>query len=85
MASVTTLEVYPMTQTIQITPVTVPPVRYASEKVVSEITGIPRSTLQKDRHFRRGIPYSKFGKTVRYSLADVQSFMDGHKINHTDQ
>ena len=74
-----------MTQTTQITAATVPPVRYASEKVVSDMTGIPRSTLQKDRHYRRGIPYMKLGKTVRYSLADVQALMDGHKITHTDQ
>ena len=61
--------------------VNVPPLRYLSEKAVSEMTGIPCSTLQKDRHYRRGIAYSKFGKTVRYSLADICAFMNGCKVN----
>ena len=64
------------------TTVNLHPVRYVSEQIVSEITGIPRSTLQKDRHYRRGIPYCKIGKSVRYLLADVYTSMDGRKINH---
>ena len=74
-----------MTQTTQTTATTVPPIRYVSEKVVSDMTDIPVSTLQKDRHYRRGIPYLKIGKTVRYSLADVCAHMDAHKITHSDQ
>ena len=71
-----------MSQAAQPAPVSVPSVRYVSEKVVTDMTGIPRSTLQKDRHYRRGLPYIKLGKTVRYSLLDIHAFMNGHKVNH---
>ena len=74
-----------MSQAVQPAPVSAPSVRYVSEKVVTDMTGIPRSTLQKDRHYRRGLPYIKLGKTVRYSLVDIHAFMNGHKIKHVDQ
>lgn len=61
------------------------PIRYVSEKIVSEMTGIPISTLQKHRHFRRGIPYVKFGRTIRYCVQAVVDYMDAHKIDHGSQ
>ena len=67
---------------MQVTTITPQPIRYVSEKVVSEMTGTPTSTLQKDRHFRRGIPYCKIGKNVRYNLADVVAYMESRKISH---
>ena len=65
----------------QVQTVTLPPVQYLSEKRVSEVTGIPVSTLQKQRHHRTGIPYSKFGKLVRYALADVVASMESCRIH----
>ena len=65
----------------QVQTVTMPPVRYLSERAVAEMTGLTLSKLQKDRHFRQGIPYSKFGKIVRYSLADVVAAMEACRIN----
>ncbi len=37
-------------------------------------------TLRNDRHNRRGIPYYKVGRSVRYSLTDVIGFMESRKI-----
>lgn len=54
--------------------------RWISEKEVAEITGLSISTLQKHRFYRRGMPYAKIGKSCRYRLADVQAFMDSHRI-----
>jgi len=54
--------------------------KYIDEKVVSEITGRALPTLRNDRHNRRGLPYSKFGRSVRYSLEDVVDFMESKKI-----
>lgn len=54
--------------------------KYLTEKQVSEITRIALSTLRNHRHQRRGIPYVKYGKSVRYDLNDVLNFMDNHKI-----
>lgn len=55
-------------------------VEYVGEKRVSKITEIALSSLRNDRHNRRGIPYCKIGRSVRYSLADVISYMESRKI-----
>lgn len=69
----------------QSTIVEMQPVRYLSEKKVAELTGFSLSKIQQDRFYRRGLPYVKLGKAIRYSLADVIAFMESHKINHGDQ
>ena len=65
----------------QATPVPVPTIRYLTEGKVAEITGLSLSKLRQDRFNRRGLPYVKFGKTVRYSQEDVIASMEAHKIN----
>jgi phage terminase Nu1 subunit (DNA packaging protein) len=55
-------------------------VKYINEKKVAEITDIGVQTLRNDRHLKRGIPYSKKNRMVRYSLSDVIAFMEQHKI-----
>jgi hypothetical protein len=64
----------------QATQVPVPAVRYLSEKATAAMLGITASKLQQDRHYRRGIPYSKFGRTIRYSERDVSQFMELRRI-----
>jgi len=54
--------------------------KYIDEKIVSEITGRALPTLRNDRHNRRGIPYCKIGRSVRYALSDVITFMESRKI-----
>lgn len=54
--------------------------RYIDEVAVSEITGRALSTLRNERSKGCGIPYVKIGRSVRYELADVISFMEAHKI-----
>lgn len=58
---------------------------WLTEKEVSEITGISVSTLQKARFYRRGVPYFKIGRSVRYSLTDVQAFMAFHRISFMEE
>ena len=50
------------------------------EKEASEITGRPLPSLRNDRHNRRGLPYVKFGRAVRYALDDIQRYIEDHKI-----
>ncbi len=38
------------------------------------------SKLRQDRHFKRGLPYRKVGKSVFYDLDDVREYFDRHKI-----
>ena len=53
---------------------------YLTEKQVSQLTGRALSTLRNDRQARRGFPYVKFGRFVRYSRKDVICFMESRKI-----
>ena len=58
--------------------------QYLTEKQVSEITGRAIQTLRNERHLRRGIPYVKVGRSIRYSLEDVVEFMESRKIGTED-
>jgi hypothetical protein len=53
---------------------------YLNEKETSEFTRKALSTLRNDRHLRRGIPYVKDGKAIRYNVNDVVSYMESRKI-----
>ena len=54
--------------------------KYIDEKQVFEITGRALQSLRNDRFLGRGIPYIKMGRSVRYLLDDVVSFMEARKI-----
>ena len=58
--------------------------KYLNEKQVSELTAIPLQTLRNQRFQRRGLPYIKVSRSVRYSLTDIVSFMDSRKIQTED-
>jgi len=53
---------------------------YLNEKQVAEITGLSLSTLRNHRHQRKGIPYAKYGRAVRYDSDDVYGHMDSNKL-----
>ena len=59
-------------------------VLFLTEKQVSKMTNRALSTIRNDRHYNRGIPYCKIGRSVRYELQDVLDFMRGCKINTED-
>ena len=49
--------------------------RYLTERDVAKILSCSLSRLRQDRHKIRGLPYSKMGRSVRYSAADVETYM----------
>ena len=55
--------------------------RYLTEKETAQLTGIALSTLRNHRHLGRGFPYSKLGRSVRYSFTDIVSYFERHKVN----
>jgi hypothetical protein len=57
---------------------------YLTEGQVALMIKRAVQTLRNDRYLRRGLPYVKFGKSVRYSATDVENFMNSHKINPAD-
>ena len=54
---------------------------WLTEKQVAKFSGISVSTLRAHRQARKGIPYAKFGRLVRYSLADVAEFLKQRRID----
>jgi hypothetical protein len=55
--------------------------RLLDESRAAELLGIPQSTLQNHRCNRRGLPYLKLGRTIRYALADVLAYLESHRID----
>ncbi len=48
---------------------------------VAAITGLSKETLAQWRSQRRGIPYLKVGRAVRYDPVDVQQYLAGCRVS----
>ena len=55
-----------------------------SPEDVAEITGLARDTLAQWRSQKRGIPYLKIGRAVRYDPAEVQVYLEGCRVSVSD-
>ena len=55
-------------------------IKYLNEKQVSEMTGRALSTLRNERFLGKGMPYIKIGKSIRYKLGDIITFMEAGRI-----
>ncbi len=55
-----------------------------SAEQVAELTGLALDTLAQWRSRRRGIPYLKIGRAVRYDLNDVQAYLRGCRVSVSD-
>jgi hypothetical protein len=58
--------------------------KWLTEKEVAEMTGRSVQSLRNDRSMKRGIPYFKLGKSVRYAINDVVSWMNSRRISTSD-
>jgi len=47
---------------------------------VAELTSLSLETLAQWRSQKRGIPYLKIGRSVRYDPADVHAHLEGCKV-----
>jgi len=52
-----------------------------TEKEASRFLGRAVQTLRNDRHMRKGCPYIKIGRSVRYRLLDIEDFLAKHRID----
>jgi len=64
-------------------PIAVLPELLTSEEVAG-ITGLSNDTLAQWRSQKRGIPYLKIGRAVRYDPAEVQSYLEGCRVSVSD-
>lgn len=53
---------------------------YLNEFQVEELYGIPVARLRKERCLRIGIPYVSMPRFVRYRTADVEAYLEAHRI-----
>lgn len=51
---------------------------------VAALTGLAVETLAQWRSQRRGIPYLKVGRAVRYHPSDVQQYLEGCRVSVSD-
>jgi predicted DNA-binding transcriptional regulator AlpA len=58
-------------------------IKWINEKEVALVLGISVYTLRQHRHKGIGLPYVKYGKSVRYSSADIAAYLESRKINHS--
>jgi len=54
--------------------------KFLNEAEVSEMTGRAVSTLRNDRYLRQGLPFIKWGRSVRYDFEEVVAFLEAKKI-----
>ncbi len=64
-------------------PIAVLPDLLTPEKV-AEITGLSIDTLAQWRSQKRGLPYLKIGRAVRYDPEDVQEYLEGCRVSVSD-
>jgi len=54
--------------------------KYLTERELANMLSIATSTLANQRSLHKGIPYVKFGRSVRYDENDVVAYMESLKI-----
>ena len=50
-------------------------------KEVSELIARAEQSLANDRCARRGLPYVKIGRSIRYKISDVLSYTEARRID----
>lgn len=55
--------------------------KWLNERQVAAITGLSVHTLRSHRLKRKGLPYSKVGRAVRYNSEEVQAYMNARRVN----
>ncbi|MCX5814246.1 MAG: helix-turn-helix domain-containing protein [Proteobacteria bacterium] len=53
---------------------------YRNEREIAKLTGISLSSLRNNRSLKRGLPYIKIGKSIRYNMSDVINYLESHRI-----
>ena len=52
-----------------------------NEIEAAKVLDMAIQTLRNWRSQRKGPPYIKLGRAVRYDPADIKKYLEGHKIN----
>jgi predicted DNA-binding transcriptional regulator AlpA len=58
-------------------------VQWLTEQQCSDKTGIPTATLRDWRFKKLNIPFSRIGRLVRYSEAEVDAYLQAQSVSVT--
>ena len=58
--------------------------KWINEEETAKMIGRGLQTLRNDRFLGKGLPYYKLGKSVRYLVDDVLTFMEQRRIATSD-
>jgi hypothetical protein len=53
---------------------------FFTEKEIAYCFDVSVKKLQKDRQMKRGLPYFKYGRNIRYDFSDVREYISSHKV-----
>jgi hypothetical protein len=51
-----------------------------NEMVAARLLGVAVQTLRNHRAQRRGVPYTKYGRLVRYFINDIYQYLRANRI-----
>ena len=52
-----------------------------NENQAAKIIGRAVQTLRNDRHLRKGAPYIRIGRSIRYRVADLLDYIEKHRVD----
>jgi hypothetical protein len=55
--------------------------KLVDETEASELLKLSIQTLRNHRHLRRGCPYVKIGRSVRYLISDIKEYLFKNRID----
>ncbi len=55
---------------------------FVSDKQLAKLLGISVDVIRSHRKEKKGLPFYRFGRSVRYSLHDVRKYIEHNKVNH---
>lgn len=53
----------------------------ATARQLADFLGTTEASLAQDRYLRRGVPYTRVGRRIRYLREDVLKYLQANRIN----
>jgi excisionase family DNA binding protein len=66
-------------------PMTTQTITTVNTQQAAELLGLSPNTLNQWRHIKRGPAFHKFGKSVRYSLQELEAYMEQTRRERTSR
>lgn len=71
--------------TVAVPAAVLPDDQFLNDREIANWLGISRAKLKKDRQRGAGLPFHKFGKSIRYRVGDVRAWLKDEARNRLDE